>query len=368
MGSMNIRTKTPYFFHDKPLFGLAIGYGYVTVMQLSELPPGAKLGSVQQSIVGYGSIDFDASAVEEGVIKKPEIIATAVSKLFRQGLVGDITTRRVALSIPANRAFIRSLQLPNLSRNEILEAVQLEAEQYIPIPLEELYVDYEITRQTSATIDLMMAAVPATLADSYLDLTAMLGLETMLIEPTLSSSARLFLADQQSDVASFIIDFGAFSSDISIFDKHALVAGSVQAGGEDFTASIKNHLGVSDEEARLIKTKYGLGASKQQAAIKQALLPSLKQIIKELRRMMRYYEERYGTDRPISQIITLGDGATMPGLSDYLTDELRLAVRQGSPWQYIAQKKLQVPPQVDQSIYATVAGLSMAQSNEALLS
>jgi type IV pilus assembly protein PilM len=359
---MNTRTKTSYFFHDKPLFGLDIGHGFLTVMQLSD----PAIDGAKQSVMAYGTTEFDPAAIDSGVIIQPKIIAEAALKLFKHNLVGAITTRRVALSVPANRTFIRSLQLPNLSQAEILDAVQLEAEQYISIPLEELYVDYEVTRQTKTTIDLMMAAVPAKIVDSYLELADILGLEAVLIEPSLNSSARLFSADRQSDVASFIIDFGAFASDISIFDKHALVAGSVQSGSENFIAAIQSSLGVSARDAKAIKTKYGLSASKQQAAIMQALMPSLKQIIKELRRMMRYYEERYGTERPISQIITLGEGANMPGLSDYLTDELRLAVRQGSPWQYIEQKKLQVPPEADQSIYSTVAGLSMARSKEAV--
>jgi Tfp pilus assembly PilM family ATPase len=109
----------------------------------------------------------------------------------------------------------------------------------------------------------------------------------------------------------------------------------------------------------LIKTRYGLGVSKQQAAIKETLEPTLAQIVKEIRRMIRYYEERYGSDRPIGQIITLGGGANMPGLSEYLTAALRLAVRHTDPWQYLAHKDLKLPVSADKPMYATVAGLSL---------
>jgi len=356
--------KISNFFHDKPLFGLDIGHGSLKVMQLSERPAKTPAKDYHPHIVGYGFTSFDKAALEDGVVVQPEIIAKAALDLFKNHLIGDITTRRVAIAIPAYRTFTRSLSLPKLKQNELDEAVKLEAEQYISIPLEELYLDYEVIKRGADSIELFVVAVPKTIVDSYLDLAQILGLETVLIEPTLTSSGRLFLVDPQSDTASLIIDFGSVSSDISIFDKHILVTGTVQGGGENFTNSIKNKLGVSLQEAGLIKTRYGLGVSKQQTAIKETLEPTLQQIVKEIRRMIRYYEERYGSERPISQIITLGGGANIPGLTEYLTDTMRLAVRNSDPWQYIGPKGLQLPAPADKPMYATVAGLSLANPRE----
>jgi type IV pilus assembly protein PilM len=359
-------TKTSNFFHDKPLFGMDIGHGSLKVMQLDSPHPSNHKNLPK--VVGYGFTSFDNSAQENGIVVQPEIIAKAAYDLFKNNLIGDITTRRVAIAIPAYRTFTRSIQLPALSQKEIRESVQLEAEQYISMPLDELYIDYEIIRKTDENVEIFMVAVPQTIVDSYLELAEILGLETVLIEPTLSSSGRLYSLDERSDHASFIIDFGSLSSDISIFDKHILVTGTVQGGGVDFTRSIQNSLGVTEAEAGLIKTRYGLGVSKKQAQIHQALEPTLEQIVKEIRRMMRYYEERYGTDRPIAQIITLGGGANMPGLSEYLTNALRLAVRHNDPWQFLTFKGLQPPSAADKPMYTTVAGLSLANPKEVFLS
>lgn len=356
--------KTPIFFHDKPVFGLDIGHGSLKVMQVDEhsLKPGAK--NHQPAIVGYGFANFDKNAQEDGVVIKPEVIAEAAQALFRHHLIGDITTRRVAIAIPTYRTFTRSLQLPNLQRKELQAAVELEAEQYISAPLEDLYLDYRIIRQTSENLELFLIAVPRVIVDSYLELTQIMGLETVLIEPTLSSSGRLFSLDRNSDEPCFIIDFGSQSSDISIFDKDILVTGTVQGGGEIFTNNIMSNLGVSLDAAGLIKTRYGLSLSKRQKEIQAALDPTLTQIVKEIRRMMRYYEERYGNDRPINQVITLGGGANMPGLSEYLTQALRMAVRHTDPWQYFNYKGLQPPAMADKPMYATVAGLSLTPHGE----
>lgn len=351
--------KISNFFNDKPLFGLDIGHGSLKVMQLAEQSD-ITAKDHHPRIIGYGTISFDKAAQEDGVITQPEIIAKAASELFKHHIIGDITTRRAAIAIPAYRTFTRSLQLPKLKSKELKEAVELEAEQYISLPLDELYLDYEVIRQTDNSTELLVAAVPQTIVDSYLELAQIIGLETILIEPTLSSSGRLFNLDSKSDLPTFIVDFGSQSSDISIFDRHVLVTGTVQGGGENFTESIKNKLDVTLAEAGLIKTRYGLSASKKQAEIKQALGPTLEQIVKEIHRMMRYYEERYGATRPISQIITLGGGANMPGLSDYFTEVMRLPVRHTDPWQYFNYKGLQPPSAADKPMYATVAGLCLA--------
>lgn len=358
------KAKISNFFHDKPLFGLDIGHGSLKVMQISESSAKISGSSHRPQVVGYGFASFDKSALENGVVVKPEVVAKATLELFNSKLIGNITTKRVAIAIPAYRTFTRSLQLPKLKPDEMRAAVELEAEQYISLPLEELYLDYEVVKESGDTTDLFVIAVPRTIVDSYLNLAQILGLETVLIEPTLSSSGRLFTLDERSDTASFVIDFGSLSSDLSIFDKHVIVTGTVQGGGVNFTQSIRDALGVSETEAGVIKTRYGLGASKKQKEIQKALDPTLQLIVKEIRRMLRYYEERYGHDRPVTQIITLGGGANMPGLSEYLTNALRLAVRHTDPWQYIDYKGLQPPSDADRPMFSTSAGLSLADAKE----
>ncbi len=370
MGSMNKTMKTPNFFNDKPVFGLDIGHGSLKVMQLDDFAP-VKAGAKKvhhPRVIGYGVASFDKSAQQDGVVVKPEIIAAATRELFEKHLIGDITTRRVAIAIPTYRTFTRSIKLPKLSSKQLAAAVELEAEQYVSMPLSELYLDYEIIKKDSQSTELFMVAVPRTIVDSYLQLAQLLGLEPVLIEPTLSSSSRLlYVSEAHNDLPTVIIDFGSLSSDISIFDKHMLVTGTVQGGGVNFTDSIQKQLGVTLAEAGLIKTRYGLSLSKKQADIRKALEPTLQQTVKEIRRMIRYYEERYGAERPIGQIITLGGGANMPGLSEYLTEALRLAVRHTNPWQYFNYKGLQPPSDADKPMYATVAGLSLAPAKEIFL-
>lgn len=359
---MGSRTKNNLFYRNKPLFGLDIGSGSLKVMQLDA----DTIAGSKPAIVGYGTTHFERTAIENGVIIQPEVVAKAMLELFKAGLNGDITTRRVAMAIPAYRTFTRAISLPALKPKELAEAVQLEAEQYIPMPLEDLYLDYSVIKADKDATEVFAVAVPRKIVDSYLSLAKLTGLEVVLIDTTLGGCSRLFSQDKQSDGASVIIDFGSQSSDISIFDKNILVTGTVQGGGAVFTGSIKSKLSVTQAEANIIKNKYGLSLSKKQKEISEALEPTLGQIVKEIRRMIRYYDERYGADKPVTQVITLGGGANMPGLAEYLTAALRMPVRHSEPWQYFDKRHLQVPSGADKPMYSTAAGLSLINPKEAL--
>ncbi len=350
-------TNKSYFYHDKPVFGLDIGFSSMKVMQVE--PLGKK-----HVITGYGVANFDAGAIVDGIIKDPIALAKAAHELFNKQLVGDITTRRVAMAIPASRTFTRTMTLPKLHEKDIAEAVKLEAEQYIPMPIDDLHLDYNVIHTTPEEIELLAVAVPKKVVDSYLAFARLVDLEPIAIETTITAGSRLFAKTEGSDLPTVLIDFGSLSTDITVYDNAIIVTGTVPGGGDSFTASIAEILNISKQEAHIVKTKYGLGLSKKQKEITAATKPILDQLGKEIRRMIRYYEERYGTERKIGQIVTIGGGANMPGISEYMTSLLRIPVRMSNPWEYISFGKLQPPNSIEKSMYITVAGLSLTEAKK----
>lgn len=348
-----------YFYKDKPLFGLDIGYNSIKVMQIH---PAA--GKKRASIVGYGVNGFDASFMKDGVIVDPVGLAKATQELFDKSLEGKITTRRVVVTLPVARTYNRAMVLPKLAKKDLGAAVRLEAEQYIPLPIDELYLDYEISSQTEKETQLLVVAVPRKVVDSYVTYLKMTGLEPVALETTIAASSRLIAQAEQNYVPTVLLDLGSLSTDITIYDNGLIVTSTVMGGGDIFTQSIAKKLGVNDKEAHTIKTKYGMGVSKKQKEITDALDPSLVQLVREIKRMIRYYEERGGQNVKIGQVVTMGGGANMPGLSDYLTNNLRLPVRMCHPWQNLDFGKLQPPNTVEKSMYVTVAGLALTQLEE----
>jgi type IV pilus assembly protein PilM len=347
------------FYKDKPLFGLDIGANSIKVMQLTH-------EGKHTSVNGYGVIRFEKTVTENGMITDYEGLATAMMELFDKHINGKITTRRVAATIPASNAYSRVMSLPaSLSRKELDEAVRFEAEQYIPIPLDDLYIDYSLGTTTDDTRDVLVVAVPKKIIDSYMRFFELVGLEVCSIETTISAASRLIsMTDRTAQTPSILIDLGSVSVDLSIYDKILVVNGTVPGGGDNFSEQIRDRLQVTLPEANTIKASYGLGPSKKQAEIREALHDQLDLLAKEIRRVVRYYEERTEGKSKIGQVITMGGGANMPGLTDFLTDTLRLPTRMCNFWGNFDLHKLPLPNEGERSIYVSVAGAALLNPKE----
>lgn len=349
--------KSPLFYQDKPLLGLDIGTGSVKIMQVD-------LARKKPAVRGYGTAAFDPKCIEDGVIVDPEPIAAAVKKLIDKGIIGSLSTHRVALSVPASHTYSRELFLPHLPEKELPDAIHTEAEQYIPRNLDELYLDYTLNDKTANEIHVYTVAAPKNIVDSYVNIAHTLGLEPVCVTSSLDATTRLLSAQSTTTEPCVIIDFGTKSADISIFDKYVTVTGTVQAGGDLFTEKIMKHLDVDEREAVALKTKYGVAVSNNQMDIRTAVTPLLQQIVREVKRMLRYYADRSGESEKITKVITMGGGANMPGLNTYLAEQLKMPTDLLDPWQVLDYGKLQPPNVTERTIYLTVAGLALTPPKE----
>jgi type IV pilus assembly protein PilM len=350
--------KQTLFYKDKPLFGLDIGFNTIKVIQVGD--------EKQPRVHGYGVANFEASAIKEGVIEDYEALARAAMELFSKNIIGTISTKRVAATIPAAKAYSRVMSVPaKLGKKELDEAVHTEAEQYIPMPIDELYLDYMTNSVRGDNKEVLVVAVPKNIVDSYMRFFELIGLEVCTLETTISAASRIIAdAENSNDVPTILIDLGSLSVDLTVFDKVLVVNGTIPGGGDDFSNRIAEKLGVDKAEANTLKTKYGLGVSKKQTEIREALKPQLDSLVKEIRRVVRYYEDRTEGKSTIGQIITMGGGANMPGLVDYMTDSLRIPTRMCNFWGKFDFHKLQPPHEAERSLYVTAVGAAIIKPEE----
>jgi len=355
MGADKIR-----FYHDEPLFGLDIGRSSIKAMQIESVH-----GQMPQ-IKGYGTSYFAAEAVQNGIITQPETVAKAMHELFEKTLVGKITSRRVACTLPTAYTFSRPMKVPLMSHDQITEAVQLEAEQYIPIPLDSLYTDYEISYQDAQGMEILMVAASRKIVDSYFSLLQSLDLEPVAFEPSISAASRLLkIMGDTGSQPSILIDIGSITTDIAVFDKTLQVSSNVNGGADTLTQSIAKAFHISNEQAQQIKNQYGIAYSDRQQRIIDAIKPQLEALVHEIGKSQRYYSDRGDkSGRKITRVITMGGGSVMPGLNQYLSKQLRLPTDNLDPWDKLSFSPLALPSEQDRSMYITVAGEAILDPKE----
>jgi type IV pilus assembly protein PilM len=210
-----------------------------------------------------------------------------------------------------------------------------------------------------------MAAVPQNLVDSCVTAVKASGLNPVMVEPSINAVARVLMSTEEGHLSTLIVDVGPASTDIAVLDGGVIrVTGSVGIGGNTFTLDIASKLGATLENAHQLKVINGLSPGPRQAKITSALKPSLERIVSEVRKVIRYYNERLNEERRIEQVLIVGGGSNVPGIGEYFTNALVMPARVASPWQKLDFRGLQEPNKQFRPRYITAAGLAIIGREE----
>lgn len=319
----------------------------------------------QWLVLGYGSVDLDPAKVQKSLESSDAYLTDNISSLLHDKVIGQLPSDQTILSVPTSRTFSRTFTIPAKAEATLANAVEIEVDQYIPIPMTSLYVDYSVIERTKDQLTVIMSAVPKTLVDSCLTAVRAAGLQPIMVEPGINAVARVIESTEEGHLPTLIVDIGPASTDIAVLDGGAIrISGGLGIGGNTFTLDIAKKLGVALENAHQLKVLNGLSAGPRRAKITSALTPSLQRIATEIRKVIRYYNERISDDRKLEQMIIVGGGSNVPGIGDYFTNELVMPARVASPWQKLDFGKLPQPNKQFRPRYITVAGLASVDQKE----
>lgn len=345
-----------FFYPKKPIAGLDISSNGLEIMLLDQN---------KWTVAGYGSLDLDPNSLQLALSSDNDYLTKSLKLLMSKKIIGQINTTSVALSLPASQTFSRTFSLPKKTKHYLKEAVALEIEQYIPVPINKLYIDYEIIKENKTESMVLLSAIPRKITDRAIASVNQAGFDVVLVEPSTNSLSRLLSQVEDGDIPTVIVDIGPSHTDIAITDTSIVrVTNSLPIGGNNFTMEIAQQLNISLENANQLKILSGLNAGSKQASIKSALAPSLQAITKEIRKVIRYFNERISQGRKLEQLLIVGGGSSLPGIGEYFTDELVIPARVACPWQKMNFQNLPEPDPQYRSRYLTVTGVALASKKE----
>lgn len=317
------------------------------------------------NLVSWGEIGIKPGIIEEGEIKDE----AALAKIIKQGLSEvkgqKLGTRNIIASLPEKKAFFQIVQLPKMKKEELKTAVPFEAENYIPLPVEEAYLDFQIIPPARANLnrlDILIAAIPKKTVAPYVSCLKKAGLVPLALEVESQSIVRALIKNKVSPFPVFIIDFGRSRASFIIFSGFSLrFTCSIPISSQKLTEAISQSLKVDLAEAEKLKLDYGLrvvkkGSSKskeetiESKKIFDAMIPILTDLVNQIKKYIRYYHTHIDSERlplesrKIKKILLCGRGANLRGLTDFLSFEFKIPVELGNPWINILPEPLKEVP------------------------
>lgn len=318
------------------------------------------------------------ASLAEGIIHQGEIRDTKRLAKAIKGLVTKtqgIKTRHVVVDLPEEKSFVRLLEMPLMSRQEIKNAVRFEAENYIPFSLEKVYLDSHAVQPLNNEqkhTEVLLAALPRKIIDSYVTVLNQAGLVPVAMETESHSTARALIRGQKTEEPVFIADIGATCTNFSVYLGNSLRFTSfIPFSSDGLTIAIAEALKVKISEAEKLKVLYGFQQTGVRAKkIFGILVPLLDEFSQEIKKHIDYYrthaksEEIFNNSKEVSKFLICGGGANLRGLLKFLSQETGLIVEKGNPLVNLPWEDSQTKSQSRQKLLAYSTAIGLALRNE----
>lgn len=315
--------------------GLDLGSHSLKAVELKKTKKGEK-----KELVGYDS----APAPPQSLASEAEVDLVAFSESLRNFFdEANFSTQNVAAALPESQVFTRVISVPQMNPKELENAMKWEAEQYIPIPLEEVSLDYRIIEEKVVKgkdgrdlMDILLVAAPLTLTKKYLKIINDAGLKVVGLETEAMAAARSLVGLNSSSPTTMVVSLGAETTDISVVSEGNIrFTRSISTGGEAFARAVSQELGLEMTQAEEYTKSYGLEESELEGKVMKAIKPVFDVVVSEIKRSFAYYASQRQDD-PLRRIVLAGGIAGLPGILAYLAAAVDVEVQLGDPWRSVA--------------------------------
>lgn len=357
-----------FFSKQKTAFGLDLSKTALRMMQLERY-------GKQFFPNAFTEVRIPDGYIHEEVIQNLDGLAKLIEFHFKHPSFGVFRTPYVVLSVPEAKSFVRVITVPKMSEQEAAEAVPFEAEQYIPVSGDQVYLDYRILSEPRVyeqnKMRVIITATPKTLVDNYLQVIKMARLKPVAVEVESEAVARALISAPNQKEPSLILDIDTYHTSLIIYDLGSLqFTSSIPIAGNAFTNQIAQTLTISPEEAEKVKKQIGLLSQKDGGKVRAALLPLVESLVEAIMNTINFYQQHSENSREIKRIFLCGGGSKLKGLLDQLNQRLGARSSQqssrfvqiGDPWINVLEKPLKkVPPisKADSISFTTVIGLAL---------
>lgn len=343
-------------FGQKSKLGIDIGTASIKIVELAN--ENNRFALKNYSLFELKNVKTETGQGSQNILKLPDDeIVWGIKELLKKS---KTTGRDVVASIPSFSTFATVIELPYLSEDELAKAIPFEARKYVPIPLDEVVLDWSIIGITGEgpkpTVDVFLAAVPKDETIRYQKIMAAAGLNLRALELENSALIRSILGNDLAPTA--IVNIGGRSTSILIVSKgYERLSHTYEVGGFEITKTIARSLGVSLEKAEELKKRLGMKQADENI-VNEAMGSLIDMMAFETKKTIASYET--SKHEKIARVLLVGGMVNMPNLLNYFKQKLVQEVFLGNSFArviYPAGLQSAVPELA--STFAVAAGLAM---------
>ncbi|MBI2314645.1 type IV pilus assembly protein PilM [Candidatus Daviesbacteria bacterium] len=343
---------------SKTTVGLDIGFSSIKVVSLSKEGDHFKINSL-------GSIPSPRPGIVSDTEEDLENLANAIKRLLQ---ATGINEKEVIMALPESKVFTRVIDdLPYLTDDELSSAIRYAAEEFIPMPLLDVNLNWQVlvrseTRGKDTKTVVLVIASPKHEVAKYMRVLELAGLRPKALETEIIAVARSLVGSNPFSPSTLIMQLGAQTTDFAAVSKGLIwFTRSISTGGMVLTRSLAQHFNFEVNQAEQYKKIYGLLEDQLEGKVFEALKPVMDIIAGEGKRVIQAFATKY-PQSPIKRVVLSGGGAKMPGLVIYLANMLGLEVQEADPWFSIIKDKAMAPKLAqDASFYSVAAGLALRE-------
>jgi type IV pilus assembly protein PilM len=347
------------------VIGLDIGTSYIKAVSIDK----TKYRILKKiALTPTGDIYNKINSTDDKVLNEA---ALDLKKFFKDN---GFTADRIVGILPDDVIYTKVINMPYLEGAELTNAVQWEAEQYIPQPINQVHLKYTILNDTKndikeksiideiklssnknkapqREIEVLVVAAPKNIVNRYVSVFTKMGLEPLGLEPASVSTIRSVTFNDAS-IPSVIVNFGYNRVSFYLAVNNTLrFVRTINFALSSVIGIIKKELDLSDINSNEYLFTYGLKENELNGKLKEVILPVINIILDELKKSISFVESKERligvTDNKVKRIILTGGGALIPNLLVYFAEQINTEIEISRTWENIDTNEIKEKHLID---------------------
>ena len=275
-------------------------------------------------VESYAVEPLPADAVVEKNITNVEAVGEVLKRVVSKSRT---SLKKVAVAVSGSAVITKVIQMDSgMNEFEMEDQIALEADQYIPYPLDEVAIDFEVQGPSETSpeqVDVLLAACRKENVDVREDVMEIAGLNTKVVDVEAYSLERAYaliepqLESQGEELVVAVVDIGATMTTLSVLAEGQTVYTREQIfGGKQLTEEIQRRYGLSVEEAGLAKKQGGLPDDYED----EVLMPFREAVVQQVARALQFF---FGASQynVVDYVVLAGGTSSIQGLTEMVEEK-----------------------------------------------